>query len=68
MPLIHRDSVDGAFLLDVRNIHELAVEHVTGAVNIPLPELRSRLGGLPCDREIYVFSDPPSASTMRRVS
>ena len=46
MPLSHRDSVDGAFLLDVRNPAELAVEHVTGAVNIPLPELRSRLGEL----------------------
>jgi len=55
MPLIHRDSVDGAFLLDLRNPPELVVEHVTGAVNIPLPELRSRLGELPRDREIHVF-------------
>ncbi len=68
MPLSHRDSVDGAFLLDVRNPPELAVEHVMGAVNIPLPELCSRPGELPCDREIQVFSDPPSAATMRRVS
>jgi hypothetical protein len=35
MPLSHRDSVDGAFLLDVRNPPELAVEHVTGAVTCP---------------------------------
>ncbi len=28
---------DGAFLLDVRHPAELAVEHVPGAVNIPLP-------------------------------
>ena len=35
MPLSHRDSVDGAFLLDVRNPPELAVEHVTGAEKKP---------------------------------
>lgn len=55
MPIIHWDSVDGGFLLDVRSPQELAVESVPGATNIPLPQLRSRLGELPCDREIYVF-------------
>ena len=55
MPIIHWDSVDGGFLLDVRNPQELAVESVPGATNIPLPQLRSRLGELPRDREIYVF-------------
>ena len=30
-------------LLDVRQPAELTVEHVPGAVNIPLPELRARL-------------------------
>ena len=55
MPLIHWDSVDGAFLLDVRNPPELAVESVPGAVNIPLPQLRSRLDELPRDREILVI-------------
>jgi rhodanese-related sulfurtransferase len=55
MPLCHWDSVDSGFLLDVRNPSELAVEHVPGAVNIPLPELRGRLGELPRDREILVI-------------
>ena len=55
MPLCHWTSVDGGFLLDVRNPPELAVEHVPGAVNIPLPELRARLGELPRDREILVI-------------
>jgi NADPH-dependent 2,4-dienoyl-CoA reductase/sulfur reductase-like enzyme/rhodanese-related sulfurtransferase len=55
MPLCQWTSADGGFLLDVRNPPELAVEHVAGAVNIPLPELRSRLGELPRDREIHVF-------------
>ena len=55
MPLTHWDSVDGGFLLDVRNPPELAVESVPGAVNIPLPQLRARLGELPRDREILVI-------------
>ena len=55
MPLTHWNSVDGGFLLDVRNPPELAVESVPGAVNIPLPQLRARLGELPRDREILVI-------------
>ena len=34
---------------------ELAVEHVPGAVNIPLQQLRARLAELPRDREIHVI-------------
>jgi len=55
MPLRHWSSVDGGYILDVRNPPELAVESVPGAVNIPLPELRARLGELPRDREILVI-------------
>jgi rhodanese-related sulfurtransferase len=55
MPHCHWNSVSSGFLLDVRNPPELAVETVPGALNIPLPELRARLGELPRDREIFVF-------------
>jgi NADPH-dependent 2,4-dienoyl-CoA reductase/sulfur reductase-like enzyme/rhodanese-related sulfurtransferase len=55
MPLSHWTAVDSEFLLDVRNPAELAVESVPGAVNIPLPQLRARLGELPRDREILVI-------------
>jgi NADPH-dependent 2,4-dienoyl-CoA reductase/sulfur reductase-like enzyme/rhodanese-related sulfurtransferase len=55
MPLCHWDSVDTGFLLDVRNSPELAVESVPGARNIPLPQLRARLGELPRDREILII-------------
>jgi NADPH-dependent 2,4-dienoyl-CoA reductase/sulfur reductase-like enzyme/rhodanese-related sulfurtransferase len=55
MPLSHWDSLDGAFLLDVREPVELAVENVPGAFNIPLGQLRVRLGELPRDREIRVI-------------
>jgi NADPH-dependent 2,4-dienoyl-CoA reductase/sulfur reductase-like enzyme/rhodanese-related sulfurtransferase len=55
MPICHWPAVDNEFLLDVRNSPELAVEAVPGAVNIPLPELRGRLGELPRDRQILVI-------------
>ena len=54
MPLIHWQAVNDGFILDVRHPEELEVEHVPGALNIPLDELRGRLGELPRDREILV--------------
>jgi rhodanese-related sulfurtransferase len=49
--------VDGErpFLVDVRTEREFAAGTISGAVNIPLDELRSRLEELPPDREIAVF-------------
>jgi rhodanese-related sulfurtransferase len=55
MPLTHWNSGETGFLLDVRQPEELAVEQAPGAVNIPLGELRARLGELPRDREIHVY-------------
>jgi NADPH-dependent 2,4-dienoyl-CoA reductase/sulfur reductase-like enzyme/rhodanese-related sulfurtransferase len=55
MPLTHWSSLNGAFLLDVREPVELAVESVPGAVNIPMGKLRARMGELPRDREINVI-------------
>ena len=56
MPICHWDSIpENSFILDVRYPPELEVESVPGAVNIPLPMLRSRLNELPKDREILVF-------------
>jgi NADPH-dependent 2,4-dienoyl-CoA reductase/sulfur reductase-like enzyme/rhodanese-related sulfurtransferase len=55
MPLCHWESAASGFLLDVRNPPELAVESVPGALNIPLPELRARLGELPRDREVLII-------------
>ncbi len=55
MPVSHWDSLDSAFLLDVREPVELAVESVPGAVNIPLGQLRARLEELPRDREIHII-------------
>jgi NADPH-dependent 2,4-dienoyl-CoA reductase/sulfur reductase-like enzyme/rhodanese-related sulfurtransferase len=44
-----------AFLLDVRTREEFAAGHVPGAVNIPVDELRARLGELPKDRLILPY-------------
>jgi len=55
MPLAHWEDTRSAFLLDVRQPVELVVEKVPGAVNIPLGQLRARLGELPRDREILVI-------------
>ena len=55
MPLAHWEDTQGAFLLDVRQPIELVVESVPGAVNIPLGQLRARLGELPRDREILII-------------
>jgi rhodanese-related sulfurtransferase len=43
------------FLLDVRTPQEFAAGHVPDAVNIPVDDLRSRLGELPHDRKIAVY-------------
>jgi rhodanese-related sulfurtransferase len=55
MPLVHWDMLGDAFLVDVRSPQEVEVESVPGAVNIPLPQLRSRLAEIPRDREIALF-------------
>ena len=55
MPVSHWRTAKDGFLLDVRHPVELVVENVPGAVNIQLPELRSRLDELPRDKEINVF-------------
>ena len=55
MPISHWHEAKGEFLLDVRESVELAVESVPKAVNIPLGQLRARLGELPRDREIHVI-------------
>ncbi len=49
-----REQID-AVLLDVRTREEFAAGHVPGAVNIPVDELRARLGELPKDRLILPY-------------
>jgi len=55
MPIVHWDTAKTGFLLDVRELAELAVEGVPEAVHIPIGQLRARLGELPRDRDIHVI-------------
>jgi rhodanese-related sulfurtransferase len=42
-------------VVDVRTPQEFGAGHLPEAVNIPVDDLRSRLGELPHDREIAVY-------------
>lgn len=44
-----------AVLLDVRPSQEFESGHLRGAINIPIDELRDRLGELPQDRQIITY-------------
>jgi rhodanese-related sulfurtransferase len=44
-----------ALIVDVREPKEFAKDHVEGAINVPLTQLRQRLHELPKDRDIYVY-------------
>ena len=56
-PVIHWSEVPGrqATILDARSPAEFAAGHSEGAVNIPLHQLRERVGELPPDGEILVY-------------
>jgi rhodanese-related sulfurtransferase len=46
---------DPPFVLDVRTSEEFTAGSIPNAVNIPVDELRSRLGEIPRDREIATY-------------
>ena len=56
VPLAAWESLSSttALLVDVRQPEEFAAGHIPDAINIPLPQLRSRLQELPRDREIWL--------------
>jgi rhodanese-related sulfurtransferase/TusA-related sulfurtransferase len=59
MPLKHFEDVENLdpaewLCLDVRHPEELAVGMIPGALNIPLNELRERVGELPRDKKLVV--------------
>jgi NADPH-dependent 2,4-dienoyl-CoA reductase/sulfur reductase-like enzyme/peroxiredoxin family protein/TusA-related sulfurtransferase len=45
----------GAYILDIREQAEVLINYLSGSVNIPLSELRSRLAELPKNETIYVY-------------
>lgn len=42
-------------LVDVRTADEYALGNITGSINIPLDELRERMGEIPADRPVYLY-------------
>lgn len=46
---------DGALLLDVRELDELARVHVPGSTHIPMRDIPSRLAAIPTDRPVLVL-------------
>ena len=57
VPLAHWEDLGttGAYVVDVRSKEEYLEQHIPGAVNLPLTELRERLDELPCDRPVWVY-------------
>ncbi|HBK57852.1 MAG TPA: pyridine nucleotide-disulfide oxidoreductase [Spirochaetaceae bacterium] len=45
----------GGFVLDVRTPEEFFLGAIPGAANIPLDELRQRLGDIPRDQEVLIY-------------
>ena len=56
LPLAHWEDVgkEGSVLVDVRQPDEFESDHIPGAINIPLTEMRDRLDELPRDREVLL--------------
>ena len=52
LPAVFEDK--SAFILDVRTEEEFAAGSFPGAVNIPLDDLRGRLGEIPEGKTVYV--------------
>lgn len=48
-------AASGALFIDVRTPDEFGIGALPGAVNLPLPLLRARLGTLPKDRKIVAY-------------
>ena len=65
LPLAHWDSIDNAFLLDVREPMELVVESVPGAVNIPMGNCVHGWANFLATARFMSSAVLPSAPTMR---
>lgn len=50
-----RYKPETGLLLDVRNLGEFERGHVSGAKNVPVDELRSRIAEVPLEKEIFVY-------------
>ncbi|HVM89142.1 MAG TPA: FAD-dependent oxidoreductase [Puia sp.] len=46
---------ENSVLIDVRTEKEFAEEHIEGAINIPVDEMRKKMEGLPKDKPLYIY-------------
>lgn len=56
-PLAHWEEIrnTNALILDVRTVAEYESNHIEGAINIPLHDLRIRMHELPSEKEIWLY-------------
>ncbi|QKD82711.1 FAD-dependent oxidoreductase [Thermoleptolyngbya sichuanensis A183] len=56
-PIVYWEDLDLAQvnLVDVREESEFERGHVAGAINVPLSQLRQRMGDLPGDRPLWIY-------------
>ncbi|MFX0041773.1 MAG: FAD-dependent oxidoreductase [Candidatus Hodarchaeota archaeon] len=62
MPIWHWHDINeiktnGGILLDVRTKEEFSARTIEGSVNVPIEELRKRLGEIPNNKSIYVYCE-----------
>lgn len=50
-----KSEYKGNMLMDVRENHEFKRGHIAGAVNVPLSQLKQRMGEIPKDRNVYLY-------------
>ncbi len=57
MPVARWSELDAsrALIIDVREPHEFAADHIEGAINVPLADLRERMPDLPACRPVWVY-------------
>ena len=49
------ELTENDLLIDVRDPYEFAAGQIPGAINIPIDDLRRRLGEIPRDKCIYIY-------------
>jgi len=52
---LHDVNPNEVFVLDVRTQDEFLMGHISGAINIPLEDLRERTNEIPKDKNIYIY-------------
>jgi hypothetical protein len=49
------DNGESILIVDVRSVNAFKVEHIAGAISVPLKQVESRLDEFPLDRDIVLY-------------